>query len=169
MILAGVVGAVVLAHVADRRGAVSPGHRLLVPSVTAAISWALLSGAFVGLAPGSAQFALIVVAGFPLAAALGTAPAAVVDIVIPSVRATAVGMVVLVQNLFGLAVGPVLTGWLSDRFGLRTALAVMPVFCLLAAVAFWLGSRTYEKDRAAVSGGARAATPPDDHEMELTV
>ncbi|MGW4560920.1 MFS transporter [Streptomyces sp. NPDC004561] len=169
VILAGVVGAVVLAHVADRRGAVSPGHRLLVPAVTAAVSWAALSGAFAGLAPGSAQFALIVAAGFPLAATLGTAPAAVVDVVIPSVRATAVGMVVLVQNLFGLAVGPVLTGWLSDTFGLRTALAVMPVFCLLAAVAFWLGSRTYEKDCAAVSGGVRAATPPTDHEMEPTV
>ncbi|WP_432143394.1 MFS transporter [Streptomyces sp. bgisy084] len=96
-----------------------------------------------------------------------TAPAAVIDVVHPSVRATAVGMAALVQNLFGLAVGPVLTGLLSDAFGLGPALALMPLFCLAAGAAFWLGSRSYEKDLAAASGGVPEATPPGTHEREL--
>ncbi|MBU3863123.1 MFS transporter [Streptomyces sp. 4503] len=150
VILAGVVGAVVLGHLADRLGGTSPRRKLVVPAVMAAATWTLLTAAFGALQPGSAQFALVVAAGFPLAAALGTAPAVVVDVVHPQVRATAVGMVVVVQNLLGLAVGPVLTGLISDTFGLRTALAVMPLFCAMAAVAFWRGSRTYENDLAAV-------------------
>ncbi|MGW2412465.1 MFS transporter [Streptomyces tubercidicus] len=167
-ILAGFLGVIVFGHLADRCAAVRPRHRLMVPAVLAAGAWGLLFTAFGVLGPGGGQYALIVVAGLPVAAALGTAPAAVIDVVHPSVRATAVGMAALVQNLFGLAVGPLLTGLLSDAFGLRTALAVMPLFCLAAAAAFRLGSRSYEKDLAAVSGGGPEPIPPGTHERELS-
>ncbi|MER5971747.1 MFS transporter [Streptomyces sp. NPDC002055] len=167
-ILAGFVGAIVFGHLADRCAAGRPRRRLMVPAVLAAGAWGLLFTAFGVLGPGGGQYALIVTAGLPMAAALGTAPAAVIDVVHPSVRATAVGMAALVQNLFGLAVGPVLTGLLSDAFGLGTALAVMPLFCLAAAAAFRLGSRSYEKDLAAVSGGGPEVTPPGTHEKELS-
>ncbi|WP_431776171.1 MFS transporter [Streptomyces cucumeris] len=167
-IFAGFLGAIVFGHVADRCAVGRPRRRLMVPAVLAAVAWGLLFTAFGVLSPGGVQYALIVVAGLAVAAALGTAPAAVIDVVHPSVRATAVGMVTLVQNLFGLAIGPVLTGLLSDAFGLGTALAVMPLFCLAAAAVFWLGSRSYEKDFAAVSGGGPGAMPPDTYEMELS-
>ncbi|MGW8972252.1 MFS transporter [Streptomyces platensis] len=168
-ILAGFVGAIVFGHLADRCAVRRPRRRLMVPAVLAAGAWGLLFTAFGVLGPGAGQYALIVIAGLPVAAALGTAPAAVIDVVHPSVRATAVGMAALVQNLFGLAVGPVLTGLLSDAFGLGPALAVMPLFCLAAAAAFWLGSRSYEKDLAAVSGGVPEAALPGTHERELSV
>ncbi|MFH9070527.1 MFS transporter [Streptomyces alboflavus] len=167
VILAGVVGAVAFGHLADRCGRTRPRRRLMVPAVAAVATCGLLTAGFGALPPGAAQFALVLAAGLPLAAAIGTTPGAVVDVVRPSVRATALGMVVLVQNLLGLAVGPVLTGLLSDAFGLQTALAVIPLFCLAAAAAFWLGSRTYENDLAAVSGGDPAATPETSDEMEL--
>ncbi|MGX7759535.1 MFS transporter [Streptomyces angustmyceticus] len=167
-ILAGFLGAIVFGHLADRCAAVRPRHRLMVPAVLAAGAWGLLFLAFGVLGPGGGQYALIVAAGLPVAAALGTAPAAVIDVVHPGVRATAVGMAALVQNLFGLAVGPLLTGLLSDAFGLRTALAVMPLCCLGAAAAFRLGSRSYEKDLAAVSGGGPETRSPGIHERELS-
>ncbi len=53
-----------------------------------------------------------------------------IDVVHPSVRATAASILSLMQNLFGLAGGPLLTGVLSDRYGLQFALAVVPAFCL---------------------------------------
>lgn len=159
VILAGVIGAIVLGNLADRRGAADPRSRLLVPAAMAVATWLVLTAAFAGTRHGGAQYALLVAAGFPLAAALGTAPAAVVDVVAPGVRATAVGMVALAQNLLGLAVGPVLTGLLSDAFGLETTLAVMPLFCAVSAVAFWRASQTYEKDFAAATGGVPAASP----------
>jgi MFS transporter, Spinster family, sphingosine-1-phosphate transporter len=167
VILASVAGAVFFGHLADRCGATRARRRLLVPAVAAVATWALLAAAFGVLRPGGAQFAVVVAGGLPLAAAIGTAPSAVVDVVDPRLRATALGMVVVVQNLFGLAVGPVLTGLLSDAFGLRTALAVMPLFCVAGAGALWRASRSYEKDLAAATGGL-AASPPGSHEMELS-
>jgi MFS transporter, Spinster family, sphingosine-1-phosphate transporter len=75
-----------------------------------------------------------------------------VDVVHPSLRATAVSMAALAQNLFGFAVGPLVVGAISDTYGLRTALAVIPLFCAFAAFFFWLASRHYRDDlrRAAV-------------------
>ncbi|MCK7621636.1 MFS transporter [Streptomyces sp. RS10V-4] len=166
VILAGFAGSIGSGYLADRRAARRPAHKLLVPSVLAVVTAVLLCTAFGALAPGGLQFALVLVGGFPLAAALGTAPAAVVDVVPPSLRATAFGMVALVQNLLGLAVGPLLTGWLSDGFGLRTALAAMPLFCVAAAAAFWWGSRSYDSDLAAVTGSAAAPTAPLTRETE---
>jgi MFS family permease len=167
VILASVAGAVFFGHLADRCGATRARRRLLVPAAAAVATWASLAAAFGILRPGGAQFALVVAGGLPLAAAIGTAPAAVVDVVDPRLHATALGVVVVVQNLFGLVVGPVLTGLLSDAFGLRTALALMPLFCVAGAGALWRASRSYEKDLAAATGGL-AASPPGSHEMELS-
>ena len=43
-------------------------------------------------------------------------------------------MVAIVQNLFGLGVGPLITGALSDAFGLQTAMAIVPLSCACAAL-----------------------------------
>jgi MFS transporter, Spinster family, sphingosine-1-phosphate transporter len=70
----------------------------------------------------------------------------------PALRSTAVSMVAIVQNLFGLGLGPLISGALSDAFGLQAAMAMMPVSCGLAALLLLLGSRFYPADRAAVAG-----------------
>jgi MFS family permease len=59
----------------------------------------------------------------------------------------------LLQNLFGMAMGPLIGGVLSDAFGLQTALAVTPLFGIAAAWLLVIGSRTYERDVG------RAASP----------
>ena len=50
------------------------------------------------------------------------------------------------QNLFGLTAGPLLTGALSDLYGLPFALSVVPAFCVAAAAVFALAARTYVAD-----------------------
>jgi MFS transporter, Spinster family, sphingosine-1-phosphate transporter len=72
------------------------------------------------------------------------------------VRATGSSVLALFQNLFGLAAGPFIAGVLSDAWGLPAALAAMPAFGVLAALAFALAARTYEADTE------RAAHPPQD-------
>jgi hypothetical protein len=57
----------------------------------------------------------------------------------------------LFQNLFGLAAGPFVAGLLSDAWGLGTALAVTPLFALLAAGAFMQAMRHYEPDLRAAA------------------
>jgi len=65
--------------------------------------------------------------------------------------------------LFGLAGGPLLTGALSDTYGLEFALSVVPLFCLLAAVLYVIASRSYERDLKSAASLAQTpsvAAPP---------
>jgi MFS family permease len=147
VVLLGSVGAVVWGHVADRLSREDPRRRLFLPAACALLTWATLAGAFGYLAPGRLQFALISLGGFVMTATVGPVAAVVIDVVHPGLRATAGAMVALVQNLFGLAAGPLIAGVLSDAHGLEFALAVIPLSCLLAAASFFVGARTYESDR----------------------
>jgi len=81
----------------------------------------------------------------------GPVPAVAIDVVHPALRSTAGSMVATVQNLFGLGIGPLISGALSDAFGLQAAMAIMPVSCGLAALLLMLGSRSYPADRAAMA------------------
>ncbi|MQY34045.1 putative L-galactonate transporter [Streptomyces sp. RB17] len=145
-ILASAVGTFVLGGLADRASATRARNKLLFPAAFALLALALLTSAFGAVPTGPLQLCLIVVGTFAVTSVIGPVPAVVMDIVDSSVRATALGMLVLVQNLFGLAVGPLLTGRLSDAYGLPTALTVMPLFCIGSAAALWYASRTYEQD-----------------------
>jgi len=77
----------------------------------------------------------------------------------PNMRATAVSLFLLITNLIGLGLGPVITGWLSDIFGAGTgsadglglALAATLVFNVWGAIHFHLASRTLREDVAAVN------------------
>ncbi|MFF1359589.1 MFS transporter [Streptomyces sp. NPDC058297] len=146
VIIAGAVGTVVLGYLADRAGAARTRNKLVVPALLALVTLTVLTTAFAWTPTGPLQLCLIIAGGFTITAAIGPVPAVVIDVVKPEVRATALGMVTLVQNLFGLAVGPLLAGLLSDAYGLPAALALMPLFCAGAAAAFWYASRTYERD-----------------------
>ena len=63
VVLVGGVGALVWSMVADRLSARIPRARLLVPAATAVLTTVFMCVAFAGLAPGNAQFALIVAGG----------------------------------------------------------------------------------------------------------
>jgi len=115
--------------------------------------------AFGALSPGNAQFALIVAGATMMTGSIGPVAAVVVDVIHPSLRATAAACLSLTQNLFGLAAGPLLTGFLSDAYGLPFALSVVPLFCLVAAVMFVVAARTYQRDLADVDN---VSTPAPD-------
>jgi MFS family permease len=78
---------------------------------------------------------------------VGPVAAAITDVIHPGLRSTAMSVLSLTQNLFGLAGGPLLAGALSDAYGLPFAMSIVPVFCVLAAALFLLSARTYETDR----------------------
>ncbi len=146
VIIAGSLGAVLWSFVADRLGRRDPRNKLFVPAVCGLLTVLLLGGAFALLPPGNAQFAVIILGGFTMTATTGAIPAVAIDVVHPGLRATAGSMVAVVQNLFGLGLGPFIAGALSDAFGLQTALAIIPISCLLSAGVLLLGSLSYERD-----------------------
>jgi MFS family permease len=160
IVLCGAVGSVAWGALVDRAGRTRPRNKLVALALLCLVSLLLLAFAFgapawgFALAP-TAQFALIAAGGFVMTCTVGPVSAVVIDVIHPGVRATGSSVLALFQNLFGLAVGPVIAGLLSDAQGLAFALATMPLFSIAAAAAFLRAARTYEAD------AARSAAPLD--------
>jgi len=151
VVLAGAVGGVLWGIVVDRAGRRRARNKLIMLATLCALTLVVLAPAFwVSTQPGlmthEAQFVLIIIGGLLMTCSAGPASAMVNDVVHPGVRATGASALALIQNLLGLAVGPFVTGLLSDAFDLNTALAIVPVFSLLSAALFLVAARTYESD-----------------------
>lgn len=140
VVLIGGVGMVCGGYLADRLSRKNSRNRLHLPALYALGSFILLSTAF-SLPPGRAQFFLIMLGGFLVSAYGGVAVALVADVIHPGLRTTALATLALAMNLIGLAPGPFIVGALSDAFGLRVAMAIIPLASVAAAICFQLGSR----------------------------
>src|SRR5690349_8280671 len=137
VVLCGALGSVVWGTWVDRAGRKRPGAKLQMVALLCLATMLVLGAAFgaplLGIAlAAKTQFALIALGGFLMTCTVGPAAAIVIDVTHPGVRSTGASVLSLFQNLFGLALGPVITGWLSDAYGLATALAVMPAFGIVA-------------------------------------
>jgi MFS transporter, Spinster family, sphingosine-1-phosphate transporter len=157
VLLVGSLGAVVWGYVADRISRNRGHNRLLLCAGCAFGTFAVLTCAFGFVAPGDRQFQLVVLGGFLMTGTLGASYAAVIDVTHPGLRATATAMLTFIQNVFGQAAGPFIAGALSDGYGLSTALALVPLFCVPAALLYLLGARFYQDDVGRV--GQAAASP----------
>ncbi len=169
VVLAGAVGGVLWGFVVDRAGRKRARNKLVMLAGLCMLTLLVLAPTFwmstqPGLISNEAQFALIMIGGLLMTCSAGPASAMVIDVVHPGVRATGASVLALIQNLLGLAVGPFVTGLLSDAFDLNTALAMVPVFSLLSAALFLVAARTYEADltnveRVRVEAAQAAADP----------
>jgi len=151
VVLCGAVGSVLWGMVVDRAGGKRPRRKLFMMITLCLASMLVLGTAFghawLGLGlDASSQYMLIALGGFLMTCTIGPVAAVVIDVVHPGVRATGASVLALFQNLFGLAAGPFIAGVLSDRLGLETALALMPMFSMLASLAFLVAARSYEED-----------------------
>ncbi len=152
VVMLGGIGALACSMIADRLSRRMPTARLMVPAFAALLTTAFMCVGFGVLSPGPAQFALIMAGAVVMAGSVGPTDAVVIDVSHPALRATSVSVLSLTRNLFGLAGGPLLAGALSDRFGLQFAMAVVPVFGLIAAALFIRAARTYPADLARAGG-----------------
>ena len=130
----------------DRLTSRFPCARLYVPAVAAVLTTVTMVTTFAGLQAGALQFALLAAGGLLMAGSVGPTDAVVIDVIHPGLRATGASILSLTRNLFGLAGGPLLTGALSDAYGLQL-LQWRSCRCvgLAAAAALALAARTYEK------------------------
>src|SRR3712207_4730071 len=106
-----------------------------------AVAALVLLGVGFAIPVGSAQLALLGAGAFFAAGTSGPAGALVAELTPASIRASALGMLALANNLIGLAAGPLVTGALADRLGLPTALRLVPVISLAAVAVLLLGRR----------------------------
>jgi len=159
IVLCGAIGSVAWGALIDRAGARRARNKLYAMAALCVLSMLVLALPFVAYSAGWAmdpalQFGLIAAGSFVATCTVGPVSAVVIDVIHPGVRATGSSVLALFQNLFGLAAGPLIAGLLSDHFGLGQALALTPLFSILAAAAFIRAARTYESD------AARAADAP---------
>ena len=68
------------------------------------------------------------------------------DVVHPGLRAISYALCVIAQNLLGSSLGPIVTGALSDAYGIATALKLATFAALVSCVLFYLGSKFYKRD-----------------------
>lgn len=162
VVLAGAAGAVVWGAVVDRVGVVRPRNKLFAMAVLCMGALLLLGLGFgAGIWWGgslslSALFAWVALGGFVMTVTVGPVSAIVIDVVHPAVRSTGSSVLALFQNLFGLAAGPFITGILSDALGLQTAMALMPMFGVFAALAFIKASASYETEMQSTEHAVQA-------------
>jgi MFS family permease len=138
----GGAGMVICGLLSDRLARGS-GQRALLATAFCLGSAFLVTGAL-SVGPGPAQLVLLGCAMFLAAASAGPAGAIVASLTPAALHGTAFAVLTLANNAFGLAPGPIVTGWLADRIGLLGALQWLPVASLCAAVVFVISARRTE-------------------------
>jgi len=139
-LLTGALGVAAGGWIADHWSQGRTSRRLVAAALYCVLSALLLASAF-SLPANVTQMALIMAGTFFGGALMGPVAAAQLDCVPPAMRAAVGGLLVLAQNLFGMALGPLVAGWLSDQHGLQTTLQLMSVAPVLAALSLGLAAR----------------------------
>jgi MFS transporter, Spinster family, sphingosine-1-phosphate transporter len=92
-----------------------------------------------------------IVAILCLSLALGPINAIIQDVIVPEIRATATGLVLLMAHLLGDASAPLLVGVLADHIKLGNALLITAPTCLfVAGIACLIGLNTVANDMSAM-------------------
>lgn len=145
--LVGTVGGGWLADFAQRR---RPEGRLLVAALGFLIGAPLvLIAFFIHVLP--LFIAVFIFAAISLNFCTGPLNAVIQDVIAPEMRATAVGLSLLLAHLLGDAASPAVIGAIASNTSLGTALTLTaPTFLLLAGLVCLLGLRTVERDMRAM-------------------
>jgi MFS family permease len=119
--------------------------RMSIPALTS-----LLAGLFVFIGfsffVGTPQYIFLLLFGFfaPMFAAGGSAVTQ--DVVHPGLRAFSYSLAQFFMMALGYTLSPIFVGAISDRYDLLTAFQFLPLFALLGAIAFFIGSFYYVRD-----------------------
>jgi MFS family permease len=145
--IAGMIGTYMGGWLADRYGRQNPGNVLSAPAIGMAIAAPIL---FLGYLATEwhLAIALLTLPAIFNAFYYGPTFAATHSIVSPQARATASAVLIFLQNLIGLGLGPLFFGMLSDLFqphagtdSVRWVLYGAAWLGLIPALFYWLASR----------------------------
>jgi len=122
-----------------------PNARMLFPAITTVISAVIL---FIALTvfKGTIQYVGLLVFGIFITAFLAGAIAVTQDVIHPGLRATSYAIAVVVQNLLGSSMAPIVLGKIYDLSNIQTALSILPFVLLVGSALFFIGSGYYVKD-----------------------
>ncbi len=145
IMLFAIIGAPLGGYISDRWRKKQINARLLVPALTSLLSAVLMFLSF-SVFEGQLQYLILLSMGVSITAFIAAAAAVTQDVVHAGMRAISYAVAVVIQNLLGASLGPIVMGAISDRSDIQTAFTFLPLALLIAAVLFFVGSMYYEKD-----------------------
>jgi MFS family permease len=148
MILA-IVGGPLGGYLADGWFKRKASGRLLLPAITTMLNAAVIFSAFAFFS-GQALFIVLLLQGV---LSVAFAPAAITvtqEVIHPGLRAISYAVCVIVQNSLGAFTAPMVMGAISDRYGIQTAMTVLPLFLVVSSMLFFAGAFFFERDLAKV-------------------
>jgi len=126
-----------------------PSGRLLLPVISTMLTAVTLFAAMT-LLEGRAQYGAMLLMGVLIVAFAPAAITVTQEVIHPGLRAISYAVCVIFQNALGAFTAPMVIGALSDAYGIKAAMSVLPAFLVFSAILFFLGSFYYERDLAKV-------------------
>jgi fucose permease len=120
--------------------------RLYVAAIAAILTSLLYFSAFHFFTGGAVQYVIFMLAAISSIAFASSAIAVTQDVVHPGLRAISYALCVVTQHLLGSSIGPIVTGALSDQYGIATALKIASLMGISSCLFFYLGSLFYRRD-----------------------
>lgn len=149
MVLA-LVGAPLGGYLTDRWRKRQSRARLLFPTISTILT-AILLFAALNFFRGTVQIITLLLMGVCIMLFISGATSVTQDVIHPGLRAMSYAVAVVVQNLLGSSMAPIVVGKIYDLTSIRTALEFLPVVLLAGALLFYLGSKKYDSDLAKVA------------------
>jgi len=149
VMLFAIIGAPLGGYLADKWMKTRINSRLIVPGISALISAGILFLSF-SIFEGSIQYLFLLSFGISITVFIAAAAAVTQDVVHAGLRATSYALAVVIQNLLGASLGPIVMGAISDATNIETAFMLLPIALVIASGLFFAGSLFYEKDLAKV-------------------
>jgi MFS family permease len=139
------VGAPLGGILADKWRKTNISARLLLPAISTLVSAVLL---FLGLYlfRGIIQYVTFLMMGITIMMFISGAASVTQDVIHPGLRATSYSIAVVVQNLLGASMAPIVIGFIYDHSDIMTALSILPFILVLSSLLFYLGSKHYARD-----------------------
>jgi sugar phosphate permease len=124
--------------------------RLLFPAISTLLSAIVL---FIALTmfKGTIQYVVFLVFGVLILTFIAGAIAVTQDVIHPGLRATSYAIAVVVQNLLGSSMAPIILGKIYDLYNIQTALSILPFILVIGSILFYIGSKYYISDMEKVT------------------
>jgi MFS family permease len=144
MVLA-LVGAPLGGYLTDAWRKKQNNARLLLPAISTFCTAVVL---FIALhiSPGIFQYILLLIMGVLILCFIAGAIAVTQDVIHPGLHAVSYSIAVIVQNLLGSSMAPMIVGRIYDKANIETALSILPFILIIGAILFYFGSRYYNSD-----------------------
>jgi MFS family permease len=150
VMLLALIGAPVGGYLTDKWRKTRENARLMFPALSTLLSAIVLFIALVIL-KGTFQYIALLVFGVLVLSFISGAAAVTQDVIHPGLRATSYAIAVVVQNLLGASMAPIVIGKIYDMSNIQTAIQILPIVLLVGSILFWLGSKNYVKDLGKVA------------------